>query len=73
MIKNNKGFKVVRFISLVILFFSFTYIFCSRLLFQKFGAEMDGLPEALVGKMDLLPDLLMELRSQNTYFLFSRI
>ena len=33
---------------------------------------MDGLPEALVGKMDLLPDLLMESKSQNTSISYFR-
>lgn len=33
---------------------------------------MDGLPEALIDKMDLLPDLLMESRSQNTSISYFR-
>ena len=36
------------------------------LLFQKYADDVAGLPEALAGRMDLLPELLLESRSQST-------
>ena len=41
-------------------------LFFLLLMSQKYADDVDGLPEALAGRMTLLPELLLESRSQST-------
>ena len=44
----------------------------THLFFQRYGSEVDGLPEVLAEKVSLLPELLKVTKAENTYISYKR-